>query len=94
MNKEQRCAPHGLYRLTGHDQYDYSDYHIDDFDKLDLALQTLKKQIEIPNATPTSFSDHYFIYNDKNECLYMGNHDDGVKKVIEDVSFSPRHHGP
>lgn len=80
MNKEQRCAPRGFYRLTGYDQYDYSDYHIDDYEDLDQALQALNKRISTANATPTSLSDQYFIYNDKNECLYMGNHDDGVKK--------------
>ncbi len=81
IDKFTRKASHGKYRVLGYDQYDYSDYFIDEFDHLEQAMELLKKRASKANGTPTSFSDEYFIYTDKEEALYKGTFDDGIKKL-------------
>lgn len=81
VDKFTRKASFGKYRVLGYDQYDYSDYFIEEFDTLEQALKLLKKRTLKANGTPTSFSDVYFIYNEKEEALYKGTFDNGVKKL-------------
>ncbi|BBO28519.1 hypothetical protein AltI4_29070 [Alteromonas sp. I4] len=73
-------ASTGKYRVVGYDQYDYSEYFIAERPNLEQALQLLKTKCAAPNATPTSFSDVYFIYNDKEEMLYKGTFDNGIEQ--------------
>ncbi len=80
LDKFTRKASHGKYRVLGYDQYDYSDYFIDEFEHLEQAMELLKKRASKANGTPTSFSDEYFIYDDKEEALYKGTFDDGIEK--------------
>ncbi len=81
IDKFTRKASLGKFRVLGYDQYDYSDYFIDEFDDLEQAMELLKKRASKANGTPTSFSDEYFIYTDKEEALYKGTFDDGIKKL-------------
>jgi hypothetical protein len=71
----------GKYRVSDYDQYDYNDYFIDELDTLEQAMKLLKKRASKANGTSTPFSDVYFIYNDKEEALYKGTFDDGIKKL-------------
>ena len=73
-------ASTGKYRVVGYDQYDYSEYFIDELPNLEQALQLLKTKCAAPNATPASFSDVYFIYDDKEEILYKGTFDNGIEQ--------------
>lgn len=82
VDKFTRKATSGTYRVVGYDQYDYSDYFIDEFANLEHALQLLKQRCSTSNATPTSFSDVYFIYNDKEMALYKGTYDEGIEKLV------------
>jgi hypothetical protein len=75
-------ATTGQYRVVGYDQYDYSEYFIDELPNLEQALRLLKTKCAAPNATPTSFSDVYFIYNDKEEILYKGTFDNGIEQPV------------
>ena len=85
MDKFSRCAPFGMYRVTGYDMYDYSDYYIGDFSTLEEALKLTKIKISKPNGFPTSFSDVFFIYDDQDNMLYRGNHDEGIKDMIKNI---------
>lgn len=80
MNKFSRKASSEKYRVIGYDQYDYNDYFIDEFSNIDHAIDLLKRRCATSNATPSSFSDVYFIYNDKEQMLYKGTFDDGLEK--------------
>ena len=75
-------ASTGQYRVVDYDQFDYSEYFTDELPNLDQALQLLKTKCAAPNATPTSFSDVYFIYNDKEEMLYKGTFDNGIEQPV------------
>ena len=75
-------ASTGQYRVVGYDQFDYSEYFTEELPNLDQALQLLKTKCAAPNATPTSFSDVYFIYNDKEEMLYKGTFDNGIEQPV------------
>nr|WP_157051610.1 hypothetical protein [Agarivorans gilvus]GGB14177.1 hypothetical protein GCM10007414_29500 [Agarivorans gilvus] len=83
MDTFSRKASHGKYRVMGYDQYDYSDYFIDEFVSLEQAMALLKKRVAKSNALPTSFSDVYFIYNDLEQALYRGTFDKGIEKLFE-----------
>jgi ankyrin repeat protein len=80
-NKHSRKASLGKYRVVGYDQYDYRDYFIEEFENIDDAIHLLKERVAKPNGSPTSFSDVYFIYNDKEEALYKGTFDEGFEKL-------------
>jgi hypothetical protein len=80
IDKFIQKASLGKYRVLGYDQYDYTDYFIDESDSLEQAIELLKKRSSKANGTPTSFSDVYYIYNDKEEALYKGTFDDGIEK--------------
>ena len=71
-----RTAPPGHFRLTGCDSYDYSDYPIGDYLSLGLAIQEAKARAATPNGNPTSFSDHFYVYDEVGECRYKVTHDD------------------
>lgn len=79
-NRFTRKASLGKYRVLGYDQYDYRDYFIEEFESIEHAIDLLKERAAKANGTPTSFSDQYFIYNDKEEALYKGTFDDGIEK--------------
>lgn len=73
---DRRTAPAGLFRLTGHDRYDRSDYFVADYPTLDEAVEEARKRASVPNATPTSFSDVFFVHDDKGTCRFQVTHDD------------------
>lgn len=81
INKFTRKASFGQYRVLGYDQYDYSDYFINEFTELKLGVDLLETKCSTANATPTSFSDIFFIYNDKEEALYKASFDDGIQNL-------------
>ncbi|WP_427983727.1 hypothetical protein [Agarivorans sp.] len=83
MDTFTRRASVGKYRVMGYDQYDYSDYFIDEFAQLEQAMELLKKRVAKSNAIPTSFSDVYFIYNDQEQALYRGTFDEGIENLSE-----------
>mgnify|MGYP000669016086 CR=1 FL=1 len=79
MDKFSRKASAGKYRVMGYDQYDYNDYFIAEFGDLVQAKNLLKEKASIANGIPTSFSDVYYIYDDKENMLYKGSYDEGIK---------------
>lgn len=66
---DRRRAPTGLFRVVGYDQYDYLDYVVGDFNTPEEATRIATARAGEPNGIPTSFSDLYFVYNDRGECL-------------------------
>lgn len=80
MNKHARQASAGKYRITGYDQYDYTDYFVDEFENLNEALAVLERKRAVANGSPSSFSDIYFIYDDQAQLLYRGTYDEGISK--------------
>ncbi len=81
IDKFTRKASLGKYRGLGYDQYDYNDYFIDEFNNIEQSIKLLKEKASKVNGAPTSFSDVYYIYNDKEETLFKGTFDDGIKKL-------------
>ncbi|WP_143142123.1 hypothetical protein [Alteromonas sp. V450] len=81
IDRYTRKATSGKYRVLGYDQYDHNDYFIAEFEQLELAIAFLREKASIANGTPTSFSDIYYIYNDREEALYKATFDDGVERV-------------
>ncbi|MFT6901717.1 MAG: hypothetical protein ACJAXS_001916 [Colwellia sp.] len=45
IDKFSRKASHGKYRVLGYDQYNYSDYFIDEFDDFEQAVELLRKEL-------------------------------------------------
>jgi hypothetical protein len=72
----ERTPARGYFRLTGYDQYDYSDYFVGDYSSLDLAIHGARERAATPNGLPTSFSDVYFVHDDEGVCKYHVTHDD------------------
>lgn len=83
MDTFTRKASRGKYRVMGYDQYDYSDYFIDEFSSLEQAIELLKQRAAKSNAFPTSFSDIYFVYNDQEQALYRGTFDQGIENLSD-----------
>lgn len=80
-NSDSRKAPNGKYRVIGYDQYDYSHYVVEDLDTIEQAIELLKERSSQANAIPTSFSDIYFIYNEKEQALYKASFEMGIEKL-------------
>lgn len=76
-------TPVGKYRLIGYDQYDYNYYFIGEFETIEQTMGLLKEKIAKANGMPTSFSDVYYIYNDKEKALYKGSFDEGIVKLSD-----------
>lgn len=74
--KEGRVPPCGLFRLTGYDQYDYSDYFIGDYPTLESAIQEARARASEANASPSSFSDIFLVYDHLGVCRYRITHDE------------------
>lgn len=75
-DNDRRTAPAGLFRLTGYDQYDYSDYFIADYPTLEQAAQEARHRASTPNGSPPSFSDLFLVYDDRGICKYRVTHED------------------
>jgi len=73
---EQRIPPSGMFRLTGFDQYDYCDYFVGDFPSLEGAMEEARSRAMEPNASPSSFSDIFFVYDHCGVCRYQITHDE------------------
>jgi hypothetical protein len=73
---ERRVAPCGKFRVSGYDQYDYSNYFVGDYLTLDEAIQEARSRALVANAIPTSFSDIFFVYDHLGICKYRVTHDE------------------
>jgi hypothetical protein len=71
-----RCAPQGKFRLVGYDQFSYADYLVGDFATLEEARGAARAQAAVPNGSPTSFSDVFFVYDDRRICMERVTYDD------------------
>jgi hypothetical protein len=66
---DSRRAPEGKFRVVGYDQYDYTDYVVGDFTTRQEAVRVARAKAAVPNGIPTSFSDLFFVYDDRGICL-------------------------
>ena len=73
---DSRRAPEGKFRVVGYDQYDYTDYVVEDFATAQEAGQVARSRAAVPNGIPTSFSDLFFVYDDRGICLEQVTYDD------------------
>lgn len=73
---DRRTAPAGLFRVIGHDQYDYSDYVVGDYPTLEQAQQEARTRASVRNASPSSFCDVFFVYDEQGTCRYQVTYDD------------------
>ncbi len=80
-DKNTRRASPGKYRVTGYDQYEKRDFYVSEFDDLEEAIALLSIKRASPNAIPVSFSDVYFVYDDKEVGLYRATHDGGLENL-------------
>ena len=74
--KEGRVAPHGFFRVTGYDQYDYCDYFVGDYSSIETAIQEARSRALVANASPSSYSDIFFVHDDLGGCRYQVTHDE------------------
>lgn len=80
MNRHGRKASPGKFRIVGYNQNDYTDCVVDEFDDLNQALEAAETKRSVPDATPTSLSTIYYIYNDQEQLLYRATYDGGIEK--------------
>jgi hypothetical protein len=73
---DSRRAPEGKFRVVGYDQYDYTDYVVGDFATPQEAVRVARAKAAVPNGIPTSFSDLFFVYDDRGICLEQVTYDD------------------
>lgn len=66
----------GCYVVIGHDQYDHSDYLVGHYISLSRAKKAARNKARRANGLPTSFSDVFFVYDNKGACLYRITFDD------------------
>jgi hypothetical protein len=83
IDKYTRKASPGTFRVIGYDQYDYSDFFVGEFDNMEEAIELIKVESSTPNAIPASFSNIYFVYNDKKEALYKASFEEGLKNLTD-----------
>ncbi|GAB1394863.1 hypothetical protein MASR1M60_30270 [Rhodocyclaceae bacterium] len=70
-----RIAPPGQYRVVGYDQYDYSEYVVGDYSTEEAARTAAAERHAQPNATPVSFSDIYFVVDERGGQLHRFAHE-------------------
>ena len=73
---DSRRAPEGKFRVVGYDQYDYTDYVVGDFTTPREAGRVAWAKPAVLNGIPTSFSDLFFVYDDRGICLEQVTYDD------------------
>lgn len=73
---QKHRAYKGCYVVIGHDQYDHSDYLVGHYISLSRAKKAARNKARRANGLPTSFSDVFFVYDSKGECLYRITFDD------------------
>ena len=72
----ERAAPPGLFRVTGYDSYDYSDYFVGDYTTLDQAVREARTRASVPNAIPPSLSNVFLVYDDRGDLQFEITHTD------------------
>lgn len=62
-------APKGCFRLVSLDQYDHSYFTHGDYETFEAAEAEAVKRARVPNGSPPSFSDIYYIHDDQGKRL-------------------------